>query len=170
MWVGGYNDWTPAEQREWDRDLAELEVPRKEEPTEAVCDKTVTKHWLELAIDYPLFKVTCNSVWGSNIYIVEIKQQPPTIVGERNMDFEVMYPFYMALTEVIEKKTTPRTTTIKLRASSREYWDAVFEGEFSPTQWGYQKMDDILETLADQLTMKQDLNRGLLVRLWFHEK
>ena len=29
MWVGGYSDWTPAEQREWDRDLAELETERK---------------------------------------------------------------------------------------------------------------------------------------------
>ena len=26
MWIGGYDDWTPAEQREWDRDLAELET------------------------------------------------------------------------------------------------------------------------------------------------
>ena len=25
MWIGGYDDWTPAEQREWDRDLEELE-------------------------------------------------------------------------------------------------------------------------------------------------
>ena len=29
MWIGGYDDWTPAEQREWDRDLAELETERK---------------------------------------------------------------------------------------------------------------------------------------------
>ena len=166
MWVGGYDDWTPAEQREWDRDLAALEAPRKEnEPKETGGDKSVTQHWMELAIDDPLFKVTCKSVWGANMYIVEIKQQSPTMVGERNMDFEVVYPFYMALTEVIEKKTTPRTTTIKLRASSREYWDAVYENEFSPSQWGYQIMDDILEGLADELTMKQDLNRGLLVRL-----
>jgi len=73
MRLGGYDDWTPAEQREWDRDLAELEAPSKE-PTEGLCDKSVTKHWLELAVEVPLFKVTCNSVWGSNIYIVEIKQ------------------------------------------------------------------------------------------------
>ena len=25
MWIGGYDDWTPAEQREWDRDLEEYE-------------------------------------------------------------------------------------------------------------------------------------------------
>jgi len=168
MWIGTYEDWTPAEQREWDRDLAELEAPRKE-PTEGLCDKNGTKDWLELACEDPLFKVTCNSVWGSNIYIVDIKQQPPTIVGERNMEFEMVFPLYNALEEVIEKKTTPKTTNIKLRASSREYWDAVFECEFLPTQWSYFKMDEILEALADELTMKQNLNGGLLVRLWFHE-
>lgn len=26
MLVGGYDDWTPAEQREWDRDLEELKT------------------------------------------------------------------------------------------------------------------------------------------------
>ena len=30
MWVGGYDDWTPAEQREWDRDLEELEREQEE--------------------------------------------------------------------------------------------------------------------------------------------
>ena len=30
MWVGGYSDWTPAEKREWDRDLEELEADREE--------------------------------------------------------------------------------------------------------------------------------------------
>ena len=28
MTVGGYDDWTPAEQLEWDRDLEELERER----------------------------------------------------------------------------------------------------------------------------------------------
>lgn len=23
MWIGGYDDWTPAEQRDWDRDMEE---------------------------------------------------------------------------------------------------------------------------------------------------
>ena len=30
MWIGGYDDWTPAEQREWDGDLAELEAEREQ--------------------------------------------------------------------------------------------------------------------------------------------
>lgn len=38
MWVGGYDDWTPAGQREWDRDLEELktecdEKDRNDTPT-----------------------------------------------------------------------------------------------------------------------------------------
>lgn len=28
MWIGGYSDWTPGEQREWDRHLEELEAER----------------------------------------------------------------------------------------------------------------------------------------------
>ena len=30
MWVGGYSDWTPAEQRERDRDIEKLEAEREE--------------------------------------------------------------------------------------------------------------------------------------------
>ena len=32
------------------------------------------------------------------------------------------------------------------------------------------KMDEIIEGLADQLTMKQDLNGGLLIQLSFNEE
>jgi len=70
---------------------------------------------------------------------------------------------------MIEKKTTPKTTIIQLCASVREYWQASYRGAFSPKQWGYNKMDEIMEALADQLTMKQNLNGGLLVHLSFHE-
>ena len=42
--------------------------------------------------------------------------------------------------------------------------------EFPPDQWSYAKMDEIIEALTDQLTMKQDLNRGLLMSLFFHEE
>ena len=32
------------------------------------------------------------------------------------------------------------------------------------------KVDEIIEALTDQLTMKQNLNRGLLMSLSFHEE
>ena len=30
MWIGKYDDWKLAEQRQWDRDLAELEAEREQ--------------------------------------------------------------------------------------------------------------------------------------------
>jgi len=131
----------------------------------------ITLHdWMELAFEDPLFKVTLTRVWGSNMYVVDITQQPPSKASVRNLEFEIVYPIYHALTEVIEKKTTPMTANIKLRVSSREHCDAVYTCEFSPTQWCYQKMDEILEALGEELTMKQNLNRGLLIHLSFYER
>lgn len=53
--------------------------------------------------------------------------------------------------------------------SSQKHWDVIYICEFSPDQWSA-KMDEIIEALTDQLTMKQDLNRGLLMSLSFHEE
>ena len=35
MWIGGYDDWTSAEQREWDRDLEEMQAEREQREREA---------------------------------------------------------------------------------------------------------------------------------------
>jgi len=70
MWVGGYSDWTLAEQREWDRDIAELEVEREER--ELLAKNEDKLHWLELALDDPMFKVSYTRVFGSNLYVVDI--------------------------------------------------------------------------------------------------
>ena len=35
MWIGGYDDWTPAEQREWNRDLEEMQAEREQREREA---------------------------------------------------------------------------------------------------------------------------------------
>ena len=36
-------------------------------------------------------------------------------------------------------------------------------------QWSYNKMDEIMDGLAGQLTMKQNLNGGLLIQFSFNE-
>jgi len=177
MWVGGYDDWTPAEQREWDRDIAELEAQREEGTLEAErkekelrSENEENLHWLELAIDDPLYKVTYTRVFGSNMYVMDITQHSPSKEGARNLDFEVMYPMYHGLTDIIEKRKTLKTTEIKIEASSREHWDVTYTCEFSPKQWSYSKMDEIMYALAEQLTMKQNLNRGLMMSLSFHKE
>ena len=48
MWIGGYDDWTPAEQREWNRDLAELEAEheRRELTAKTENDKETQLRWI----------------------------------------------------------------------------------------------------------------------------
>ena len=56
MWIGGYDDWTPAEQREWDRDIEEMRAEREQREREAKNEDNLSR--MELALDYPLFKAT----------------------------------------------------------------------------------------------------------------
>ena len=60
MWIGGYDDWTPAEQREWDRDLEEMQAEREQRGREAKNEDKLS--WMELALDYPKFKVTYTKI------------------------------------------------------------------------------------------------------------
>lgn len=168
MWVGGYSDWTLAEHREWDRDIAELEAEREER--ELLAKNEDKLHWLKLALDDPMFKVSYTRVFVSNLYVVDITQHPPSKGGARNFDFEVVYPLYQGLNDIFETRKTSKTSQIKIKVSSREHWDVTYTCESSPDQWSYAKMDEIIEALTGQLTMKQDLNRGLLMSLSFHEE
>ena len=167
---GGYSDWTPAEQREWDRDIEKLEAEHEQREFTAKTENEDKLHWLELAIDDPMFKITYNRVFGSNLYVVDITEQPPSKEGARNIDFEVVYPLYQGLNEITEMRKTPKTTQMKIEVSSREHWDVTYTCEFSPDQWCYTTIDEIMEALADQLTMKQNLNQGLLMKMFLYEK
>ena len=86
------------------------------------------------------------------------------------MDFEIAYPLYHGLNDIIELTKTSKTSQIKIKASSREHQDVVYTCEFRVDQWSHNKMDEIMEGLADQLTMKQNLNGGLLMQLSFNEE
>ena len=130
MWVGGYSDWTPAEQREWDRDRDLEELRAKRAQRDMTETSTIEKgkdelSWLELAKDFPLFKVSYTRVNGTDLYVVDIKKLFPRKQGTRNLDFEVVYPLFVGLNEIIEKRKTPSTTLIKVQVSSREHADVT---------------------------------------------
>ena len=124
--VGGYSNWTPAEQREWDRDLEKLEAERDEQElneTEKV-EKTIQQNgdnqelsWLELAIDFPLFHVTYRRIGGTDMYVIDLKQVSQTQPGVQNWDFEVVYPLYQGLNEILQLRKTPKTTLTKIEVS-----------------------------------------------------
>ena len=60
MSIGGYNDWTPTEQREWDRQLEEMQAEREQREREAKNEDKLSR--MELALDYPKFKATYTKI------------------------------------------------------------------------------------------------------------
>ena len=122
-------------------------------------------HWMELALDDPLYEVSHARTVGTHLYSFDFIPRKPTKEGPRNMNFELVYPLYKRMTEIIE--ATKEASRIKVLASSREHFDIVFVKEFPADEWAYNQMDVIVEGLAEQLTRRQNLNYGLLVRFIF---
>ena len=93
MWIGTYEDWTPAERREWDRDLETMEAER--EQRDAKNEEKLS--WMELAIDYPKFKASYTKLSDKDLYVVYLIQQKASKQGDRNLVFEVVFPLYQGL-------------------------------------------------------------------------
>ena len=167
MWIGGYDDWTPAEQREWDRDLEEMQAEWSRENVR-----------LRTRINFPGW----NWLWiiqslkplipklETDLYVVDLKRQTPSKQGDRNLVFEVVYPLYQGLNAILEQRKTPKTSLIKIETSSREHSKVSYTCECTSDQWSYNTMDKISEALADQLTATQNLDQGLLMNLSFYEE
>ena len=184
MWVGGYDDWTPAEQCEWDRDLEELEREHEEREKEREeneqkeqkeqkeqreqREEKEPKTWMDLAFVDPLFKATFTRVGDTNANIAELQEQTPSQLGDRNLVFEVVNPLYQGLDAILEKRK--EGSTIKIQVSSRQHPNVTYTCYCTADTWSYTIMDEILEGLSDQLSMKQNLNRGLLIQLSFYKK
>ena len=186
MWVGGYDDWTPAEQREWDRDLEELEREHYEKEREQKEQTTLkdvkdmkeqnetktaceVKTWMDWAIEDPLYKATFTQLGETNAYAAHLIEQTPVHLGvDRNLIFEVVNPLYEGLDAILNKQKA--ISTIKIQASSRQHVHVHYTCYCTPETWSYTVMDEILEGLNEQLSMKQNLNRGLLLQLSFIRK
>ena len=165
MWIGTYEDWTPAERREWDRDLAIMEAER--EQREVTNEKKLS--WRELAIEDPKFKASYTKLSDKDLYVAYLIQQTPSKQGARNLVFEVVFPLYQGLNEILEERKTSKTSLIKIQMTSWEHRHVSYTCECTPKEWSYESMDKSLAELADQLTEAQDLNGGLLIQLSFKE-
>ena len=154
---------------ERNKDLEDMSPKCEQIESELCPENQENLHWMELALEDPLFQVSSTQVFGTSLYVFDITQKPPTKEGVRNLDFEIVYPIYHELNEIIEQTKPAKTTHIKIKTSSREHWEAVYTCEFCGDQWSYSKVDEITDRLADQLTMKQNLNGGLLIQVSFKE-
>ena len=122
-----------------------------------------TPHWLDLALDDPICKVSYTPYVGRNIYVLHLTQNETPQQGARNLVFEVVFPHYTCVSSILEKRQSSRTDLIKLHLSSSEHPHVEYTCAFPFEKWCFFKMDDILQRLEDQLIMNENLNRGLLM-------
>ena len=126
-------------------------------------------HWLELALDNPLFSVSYKKAAGRHVYSMDFSRNLRAKKDFRNMNFETVFPLYTALTDIIQAGKTAATTTIQMIASSKEHWEIIHVIEFPVDQWSYTQMDSLMTGLAEQLTRQQNLNGGFLIKITFTE-
>ena len=112
-------------------------------------------------MDEPLCAVTYTRALGTNLYVLHLTQKQTVKEVDRNVLFEVMVPFYIWVSDILEKRTTPKTGMIKRQTSSREQPHVKYTCDVPLEKWCFLKMDEILTGLENQLTMKDILNRGL---------
>lgn len=130
---------------------------------------TGSKSWLELALNEPLLKVEYRRIAEPNLYAVIFKQLELEQLDGIHLTFEMIYPFYMGMKDIIDAKKTWKTSFVKMVTTSREHRHVTYVCAFDPKQFSYDKMNEIITALEDQLTMKQNLNDRLLVQLSFLE-
>ena len=170
MWIGGYDDWTPAEQREWDRDMEENErwyAEKKAEEERALnAIKADSKTWKKWALYNPLYECLIGVEGRTHNYTASLYERSPVRRDvERNMLFEVGHAIY-------QKFHLPRwipkgTSQIRLQVSSRQYKTIEYTCYCTPETWSYTVMNEIMEGLSEQLVPPQDLTQGLLIKLSF---
>ena len=174
MWIGTYDDWTPAEQREWDRDMEENArwyAEKKAEEEKALnAIKADSKTWKEWAIDNPLYEAIISVGGGKpniSYHACLYERSPVRRDVDRNMLFEVGNAIYPKFDRLLRRRLPKGTSQIKLQVSSRQYKTVEYTCYCTPETWSYTVMNEILEGLNEQLVPPQDLTKGLLIKLSF---
>ena len=122
------------------------------------------KDWLDLALENPMCKVSYTRYLADNIYFLQMTQQDIPPREDRNLEFEVVFPFYKCITQLLEQRQ-PKRDPIQLQLSSKEYPHVRCILSFPLQQWCYEKMDGLLSRLEQKLEMRENLNKGLLLTL-----
>lgn len=169
MWIGGYSDWTPAEQREWDRDMKEYErlydEREKQKERELNAIEADSKTWKEWALYNPLYKAYISVGGKSSTYDVCLYENSPVRRDvERNLLFEIGNVIYPQIDEILQRRLTKDTVQIKLQVCSRQYKTVKYTCYCTPATWSYMIMNEILEGLNEQLIPPQNLTWGLTIK------
>ena len=171
MWIGGYDDWTPAEQREWDRDMEENarwfaeQKAEEEQALKAIPAESMTpKEWAQYN---PLYQA-CVSVNGykSHDYTVWLSEKSPVRRDvDRDILFEVGNPIYQAFH--LPRWLPSGTAQIRLHVSPLSHKTIEYVCYCTPKTWSYTVLEEILHGLNEQLTSPQHLSKGLNIKVSF---
>lgn len=171
MWFGGYNDWSPAEQRDWDRDMEENArwfAEKKAEEERAIkaipAESMTPKEWAQYN---PLYKASVSvNGYKSNDYTVWLYENSPVRKDvERDGLFEVGNPIYQAFR--LPRWMPKDTSQIRLQVTPIRQKTIEYVCYCTPKTWFYTVMEEILHGLNEQLTSPQDLTQGLKIKLSF---
>ena len=71
----------------------------------------------------------------------------------------------IGFTRIIKDHVTEKTQRVVLTVDSLDYPGVKAWIDFKPEEWSYSTMDTLMHKLTDQLSMHQDLNGSLEVRI-----
>ena len=160
MQVRGYDEWSQAEQREQREHKAKTDYEKRDVPKHLEkihhtdrkvkdCKKKErnvktkeSKSWMELALDDPLFKATFKPavftrLGDTFVYVVDLQEQKPCPLGDRNLVFEIVHPLYKGLNAILESKGTfvEQNTAIRIQTSSRQHAGVSYTCYCTPDTW-----------------------------------
>ena len=157
MWIGGYSDWTPAEQREWDRDLEAYEKEIDVEPT-------TPREWSWFN---PLYKAYIVESDKSRTYnIVFSDTYPARTDVKRDIPLEVSYAVFAEFDQILRRQLK-EVSQIKLQVNSRKYPHVVYTCYCTPATWSSIVMEEIIAGLNEQLISPAVLRLGLDLQVSF---
>ena len=76
MRIGLHEEWSPIEEP-WNQDLEDMWTTQEQQERDMHPEIQENCHWMELALEDPLFQVSYTQIFGANLYVVDITQKPP---------------------------------------------------------------------------------------------
>ena len=163
MWIGGYNDWTPAEQREWDKDLEDY---KKE--IELNIEYTEPRTPRERACFDLLYSAYVHEGDKPHVYdIVFSDNYPVQWEVERDIPLEVGVAVYFEFDPIFRRQLSKDVSQIKLQVNSRKYPHVEYTCYCTPATWLFTVMEEIIKGLNEQKAPLKALTLGFVIRVSF---
>ena len=163
MWIGGYSDWTPAEQREWDKDLEDYEKEIELNITEV--EPKTPREWAWFNPLYKAYIIERDNPHVYNVVFSDSYSVRTDVV--RDIPLEVGYAVFAEFDPILRQQLPKGTSQMKLQVNSRKYNHVEYTCYCTPATWSFTVMEEIMEGLNEQLISPIVLALGLDIQVSF---